>query len=138
MLRRTSLLFALMLVMRAVSQEKPKPENPVPVISGDLGECTADFTVTDTKMKPVYSAKLAVELRYGFGGFRRTNLEIFTNVDSRARVEGLPERSKRPLTFSATFEGRKTAIMVDPEQQCHGKYQAILTDRPVKADDDEE
>jgi hypothetical protein len=112
--------------------------NPVPVISGDLGDCTADFTVTGTKYHPIYNAKLEVEIRYGFGGFRRTTLEIYTNVDGKARVEGLPASSKRPLAFTASFEGRKTVVIVDPEQNCHGTYKAVVTDRPVKTDEDEE
>lgn len=115
-----------------------KTPNPVPVISGDLGECTADFTVTGTKLHPLYNAKLEVEIRYGFGGFRRTTLEIYTNIDGKARVEGLPERSKRPLAFTASYEGRKTVVLVDPEQNCHGTYAAVVTDRPVKTDEDEE
>src|SRR5882762_9942515 len=93
-------LFFCLVMIPAFSQEKPTPENFVPVISGDLGGCSAEFTVTGTKLKPIYKAKLEVELRYGFGGFHRTSLEIYTNVDGKARVEGLPERSKRPLAFT--------------------------------------
>ena len=134
-----SLVFVLacLLVTPVFSQEKPKSENPVPVISGDLGGCTAEFTVTGTKLKPIYKAKVEVELRYGFGGFHRTSLEISTNVDGKARVEGLPERIKRPLSFTVSYEGRKTIVMVDPEAKCHGSYNAIVTDKPVKTDSDE-
>jgi hypothetical protein len=136
MWRHLCLFFCLM-VISASSQEKPKPENFVPVISGDIGSCTAEFTVTGTKLKPIYKAKLEVELRYGFGGFHRTSLEIYTNVNGRARVEGLPERSKRALAFTVSYEGRKTVVMVDPEAKCHGSYNAIVTDNPVKTDGDE-
>jgi hypothetical protein len=125
------------MLIPASSQEKPKPENLVPVISGDLGSCTAEFTVSGTKLKPIYKAKLEVELRYGFGGFHRTSLEIYTNVDGKARVEGLPERSKSPLAFTVSYEGRKTIVMVDSEAKCHGSYNAIVTDKPVKTDGDE-
>lgn len=117
-------------------KQAPKAVSPIPVISGDLGECSADFTVTGTKFHPLYNAKLAVEIRYGFGGFRRTTLEIYTNVDGRARVEGLPASSKRPLAFTASYEGRKTVVIVDPEQNCHGSYKAVVTDRPVKTEED--
>jgi len=137
MLRCFSFLLVLTFPLLALSQSSPqaaKASNPVPVISGDLGECTADFTVTGTKFHPLYNAKLEVEIRYGFGGFRRTSLEIYTNVDGKARVTGLPERSKRPLAFTASYEGRKTVVIVDPEQKCHGAYQAVVTDRPVKND----
>src|SRR4051812_21939005 len=139
MLRSFIFMLLSLLVMPGFSEDKPKSDaksaNPIPVISGDLGGCTADFTVTGTQLHPIYGAKLEVEIRYGFGGFRRTSLEIYTNVDGKARVEGLPERSKNPLSFTASFEGRKTVVMVDPEQKCHGAYQAIVTDRPVKTDE---
>ena len=115
-----------------------QPASPVPVISGDLGDCSADFTVTGTKYHPLYNAKLSVEIRYGFAGVRRTTLEIYTNYEGRARVEGLPASAKKPLAFTASFEGRKTVVIVDPEQNCHGSYQAIVTDRPVKSGDQEQ
>lgn len=130
-------LFACLLCIPAYAQEKPKAENPVPVISGDLGECSADFVVTGTKLKPLYNAKLEVEIRYGFVGMRRTNLEIFTNVDGKARVTGLPERNKRPLAFTASYEGRKTVVIVDPEENCHGTYKAIVSDKAMKTDESE-
>jgi hypothetical protein len=136
MWRSLVLLLACLTMIPAYSRESPKPENQVPVISGDLGGCSAEFTVTGTKLKPIYKAKLEVELRYGFGGFHRTTLEIYTNVDGKARVEGLPERSKRPLAFTVSYEGRKTVVLVDPEEKCHGSYEAIVTDRPVKTDED--
>jgi hypothetical protein len=131
---RASLVPALLLSLAAAAQDsKQKSESEVPVISGDLGSCSADFTVTSTRMKPIYKAKLAVEIRYGFGGFRKTELEIYTNVDGKARVEGLPEKSKRPLSFTATYEGRATAVVVDPAQKCHGTYSAVLSDKVVTA-----
>lgn len=140
MLRCISLLLLLSCPLLVFAQTPPTPtapSSPVPVISGDLGGCSADFKVTGTKDHPLYNAKLEVEIRYGFGGFRRTTLEIYTNVDGKARVEGLPERNKRPLAFTASYEGRKTVVIVDTEQKCHGEYRAIVTDRPVKADEDD-
>ncbi len=128
-------LLALLLLTVAAAQDKPSVANKVPVISGDLGSCSAEFTVTDTKLKPIYNAKLEVELRYGFASLKRTNLEIYTNIDGKARVEGLPESSRRPIAVTASFEGRKTVVVVSPEEKCQGKYQAILTDRPIKSPD---
>jgi len=124
-------LFAALMVTSGYPQEKPKTENPVPVISGDLGSCTADFTVTGTKLKPIYNAKLEVELRYGFAGLRRTTLEIYTNVDGKARITGLPNTNKRPLAFTASYKGRKTVVIVNVEEKCNGAYNAIVTDEPV-------
>jgi hypothetical protein len=145
MLRRPLFLFIICLaVLSSYPQEKPKAESsgaiaerPVPKISADLGECTALFTVTNTKLKPIYNAKIEVEVRYGFGGFRRTSLEIYTNTDGLARVEGLPGQSKRPLAFTVTYEGRKTVVVVDVEEKCNGTYKAILTDKPMKSDEED-
>ena len=132
MYRSFLLLLVTVLVIPVFAEDKPKPENPVPAISGDLGPCTAEFTVSGTKLKPIYNAKLEVELRYGFAGIRRTTLEIYTNVDGKARFTGLPDTNKRPLTFTASYNGRKTVVIVDVEQNCHGTYSAIVTDQPVK------
>jgi hypothetical protein len=138
LLMRSFLLFiAVVIVLPAFAQQKAATENPVPVISGDLGDCSATFTVTNTKMKPIYNAKIDVELRYGFGGFHRTSLEVATNVDGKARVEGLPQRNKRPLAFTASYEGRKTVVLVDVDEQCHGNYSAIVTDKAVKTEDED-
>ncbi len=135
-----NLLLACGLLTSAVAQDQPKPkqENPIPVISGDLGDCTADFTVTNSKLKPLYAAKISVQLKYGFAGLHRTDLEVSTNVDGKARFEGLPTRGRRTLGFTVTYQGRSTAVVVDPDQQCHGSYSAIVTDKPVKADEDTE
>ena len=133
---RCFFLLSLLFTLPSYGQDKQKaPESPIPVISGDLGSCTADFTVTGTRLKPLYNAKLAVELRYGFAGLHRTTLEIYTNVDGKARFTGLPETNKRPLAFTASYKGRKTVVIVDVEQNCHGAYNAIVTDEPVKTDE---
>ncbi|HVZ18318.1 MAG TPA: hypothetical protein VG897_14450, partial [Terriglobales bacterium] len=73
---RSSFAFSLVIFFAlgamVAAQDQPKPaagqENKVPVITGDLGECTADLLVTDVKNKPVYNAKVGVEIKYGFAG----------------------------------------------------------------------
>lgn len=131
-------LFALSALAQSQPQPAPKPENKIPVISADLGDCSADITVTGSKLHPLYKAKIASEIRYGFGGFHRMNLEIYTNTDGQARVEGLPERPRQPLAFVVTYDGRSTTVIVHPIEKCHGSYQAIVTDKPVNTDEDED
>src|SRR4051812_27215274 len=101
-----------------VAQDEPKlpqqPDTNTPVISADLGDCTADITVTGSKLKPIYNAKIATQIKYGFAGFHRLNLEIYTNADGQARFEGLPERPRAPLSFDVTYQGRSTAVIVHP------------------------
>lgn len=119
----------------ALSQTKSQQAaNEVPVISGDVGPCSADFTVTNTSSKPLYKAKIAVEIKHGFAGWHRTNLEIYTNIDGKARVEGLPETNKRPLSFGVSYEGRSTSLVVDTAEKCHGTYTAMVTDKVVAKD----
>ena len=103
----------------------------VPVISGDLGDCSANLRVTDVKDKPVYNAKIGVEIKYGFAGLHRSTLEVYTNIDGRARFEGLPLKSRGPLAFTATYEGRSTTVVVEPRDNCHGSYTAILPNKPL-------
>lgn len=128
-----------------VAQQAPTPSqasiNPIPEIDAELGECTADFYVTDTKMNPLYDAKITTQIKHGFGGFRKLDLEVATNVDGKARVVGLPGKPSEPLTFTADYQGRGTVLLVEPREECHGTFNAIVTDRPVKAwqdEDDEE
>lgn len=127
-------LFLLIIAASAAGfaqESTKKTDNDIPVISGDLGSCSADFTVTTTNSKPIYKAKVTVELRSGFGGFHRTSLEIYTNVDGKARVEGLPSKSKKALSFDVSYEGRGTSVVVDTAQKCQGSYMAMVTDKVV-------
>lgn len=128
------LLILLMFTLPVVAQDDPDKRNDVPVINGDVGPCTADFTVTNTNSKPLYKAKITVAIKHGFGGFRRTSLEIYTNVDGKARFEGLPAKSKAPLSFDVSYEGRATSVVVDTEAKCEGSYTAMVTDKVVEPD----
>ena len=140
MLRFVLLSFVLIsvpLIAQTNSASNATPHTQVPVISADLGPCSAEFTVTSTRGKAIYNAKIAVEVKYGFGGFHKTALEIFTNTDGRARVEGLPVKGKRPLSFDVTYEGRATTVVVDPAQKCNGTYSAIVSDKVVAGDSEQ-
>jgi len=133
---RRGLILLIIVSLSAVcsAQDQPKPDagapGKVPVISGDLGDCTADFRVTDVKDQPISNAKIALEIKYGFGGFHRSTLEIYTNVDGKARFEGLPLKSRGPLNFTATYQGRTTTVVVEPRDKCHGSFTAILPNEP--------
>jgi hypothetical protein len=130
----------ILLVSLAYSQDAPTSKEPVkiPVISGELGECSADLRVTDVKDKPISNAKISLEIKYGFGGFHRSTLEIYTNVDGKARFEGLPQKSRGPLAFVASFAGRTTTVIVEPRDNCHGSYTAILPNEPPPVEKEEE
>lgn len=128
--------FLLLLTPLASAQDKPKPAdaapNPVPVITSDLGgECSAEILVTNVKSKPIYNAKIALEIKYGFGGFHRDTLEVYTNVDGKARFEGLPRKSRGPYAFTASFKDRKNTVVVEPRDNCHGSYTVVLPNEPL-------
>lgn len=108
----------------------PTPaEVQVPVIKGDVGTCTADFTIRDNENKPIYDAKIRVSIRYGFMAQKKTDLEIGTNSDGKARFEGLPDPRKKP---KGPFEyqiraGELTKTVVqDPLVQCDAKFEVVM------------
>jgi hypothetical protein len=99
----------------------------VPVVSAELGPCSADFTVTDSAKKPLYDAKIHVTIVYGFMNKRRQDLKIGTNSDGKARVEGLPDRlKKKPLEFQVSSGSQTKTVTQDPEVNCHASFDVVL------------
>ncbi len=99
----------------------------VPVINGNLGPCTADFTVTDDTNKPLYDAKVRVTIRYGFMNKRKTDLEVGTNSDGKARIEGLPNKIKNPpLEFRVSSNDQSKTVTADPASDCHPSFAVAL------------
>jgi hypothetical protein len=98
----------------------------VPVVDGHIGACSATFTVTDSQKKPVYDAKIDVAVRYGFAGLHKTELQVGTNSDGKARVAGLPERVKKPLEFVITKGSISKTVLVDPSKKCDGTIEVTL------------
>jgi hypothetical protein len=105
-----------------------QPAQPTPdlaVISGRLGPCSADFTVTDADGKPIYAAIVHVRIRYGFMSVKRMDLEVGTNSDGKARVEGLPEKA-RPLTYDVTKDTLKGTVRQDLAANCKATFAVAL------------
>jgi hypothetical protein len=98
----------------------------VPVMKGDLGPCSAEFTVTDATHKPLYDAKISVTIRYGFMNRRRTDLEVGTNGDGKARIEGLPDKVKKPLEFQVRHGQHAKSLAHDPATECHTNIVVVL------------
>jgi len=99
----------------------------VPVIKGDLGPCSADFTVLDSNNKPVYNAKVHVTILYGFMNKRKSDLEIGTNSDGKARLEGLPDKLKKPpLEFKIRGGDLQKSVTQDPATDCHASFNVQL------------
>jgi len=99
----------------------------VPVIKGDLGPCSADFVVTDSNNTPVYDAKVHVIVLYGFMNKRKSDLEIGTNSDGKARIEGLPDKLKKPpLEFKIQGGDLRKSVTQDPATDCHASFNVQL------------
>ena len=114
---------AVMGTLLAVAQQKP-PE--VPVVDAGAGACWVDFSVTKNQ-KPVYNAKIHAQVRYGM--VHKTDVEVGTNYEGKARISGLPEKVRKPpLTFDVRKGNAVTAVSHDPATNCHATYDVALPD----------
>ncbi len=98
----------------------------LPVVDGHLGSCTASFTVTDGQKKPIYDAKIDVTIRYGFLGLHRIELQVGTNSEGKARVAGIPERSKKAFEFRVSKGEAVKTIEYDPSTKCKASFDVVL------------
>jgi hypothetical protein len=99
----------------------------IPVVDGEIGSCKADFHVTDEAGKPIYNAKIDITLKYGFFNVRKTELEIGTNSDGKARIIGLPDSPKKPLVFLIKSGTVTKSVTDDPSTNCSAVYEVVLS-----------
>ena len=109
----------------ALTAAQSSSAQEVPVLKANLGNCSADFTVRGTDARPVYNATIHVRVRYGFMSLKRSDLEIGTNADGKARIEGLPVRAK-PLAYDIRKEMAAAAVMQDVEAMCNASFEVAL------------
>ncbi len=115
------------LVFSAALQAQPH-ESPadVTLMKAALGgSCSADVTVKDAGGKPIVGVSVHVKLRYGFGGVKRADLEVFTSPEGKVRFEGLPDKA-RPMTYDITKDDLKTAVTQDVASTCHATFDVVL------------
>lgn len=108
------------------SQTAPPAQNK---IDGGVGACTADFTVRDGENKPIYNAKISVELRYGFMNMRKNDLQIGTDSDGKAQFTGLPNFPKKPLDFHIKTGTVAKTVTDDPEAKCNASFDVVFAVR---------
>jgi hypothetical protein len=99
----------------------------VPHIDGGVGACTANFTIRDGQNKPIYNAKVSVQLRYGFMNMRKTDLQIGTDSNGKANFTGLPNFPKKPLEFHIKSGTVSKTVSDDPESNCVATFDEVLT-----------
>jgi hypothetical protein len=98
----------------------------VPVVDAGLGSCRADFLVKDSAGKPIFNAKVSLTIKYGFLSKRKTQVEVGTNSDGKARVTGLPSLPKKPLEFFIKSGTVSTTVTDDPETNCNAVFEVTL------------
>ncbi len=114
----------------AVSQANQAAVHQMPVMDGAAGPCSLELTATTLDGKPVYDATIKVHIAYGFGGFRRLDLQAGTNVDGKVKFIGLPSRVHRPpLDFLGSKDQLTGTVTYDPEKECQAKHDIVL-DKP--------
>lgn len=118
------LLILLALLTSALAQT-PDPHS-IPSVDAGISTCTADFTITDTANKPVYSAKVKVHIAYGFASMHKLDLEVGTNIDGKARFTGLPNRIKNGLFFEASEGDRAGNAFDDVSKTCQDQFTIVL------------
>ncbi len=99
----------------------------VPQVDAQIGPCKADFIVKDGAGKPIYNAKISALIRYGFFSMRKTEVEVGTNSDGKARVVGLPESTKKPLEFVIKSGTVSHTVTDDPSATCSAAYDVTLS-----------
>ena len=121
------MVIAIVTLLLASGVQAPAaPSKPaLAVISARLGPCAADFTVTDATSSPVYAATVHVRIRYGFLGLKRMDLEVGTDSDGKARVEGLPASAK-PLVYDISSADKKTTVEQILATRCQATYAVAL------------
>lgn len=125
---RLVFLFVAALVLGAPAlPAQTIPEKIPPTrIDADLGPCSALINVTDIVSKPVYNAKVSVRIQYGFMGIKKLDLESFTSAAGQVLFIGLPEVSKKPLTFRVGKDEKTAIVIYDPKNSCQATLTALL------------
>jgi hypothetical protein len=103
--------------------QAPAPE--VPVLKAGLGSCTVDFTVKNASGAPIQAAEIHVRIKYGAMGFKRMDLDLSTNADGKARIEGLPDKAK-PFSYDIQKDGRKAIVVHDVSKVCRATHEVEL------------
>ena len=123
-------LLACALSAAAFAQSNQPPTSTtdqIPVIDGDAGSCSVEFTITTADGKPVAAATVKVHIAYGFGGFHKLDLQAGTNSDGKVKFTGLPSRVRRStLEFEASKDLLAGTATLDPAKECRGKREIKL------------
>lgn len=113
----------------ALAADTPNPHE-VPGVDGGLGPCSVEFTAKDASGAPLYNAKIRVHIATGFLGVKKTDLEVGTNVDGKARFTGLPDKTKFPLEFNAQQGELAATFTYTPSKGCTPQQETMNLKKP--------
>ncbi len=120
-LHSASLALVWFCLARSFAQTEPAnvpPAPVVPVVKAGSGPCTADFLVRDASGKGVYDARITMHVEWGFLGLRKLDLSTNTNSQGQARIEGLPDKPRKPAEFKVAYAGETKTVPYDPFAHC--------------------
>lgn len=95
-------------------------------ISAELGSCSALITVTGADSKPVYNAKVATRVHYGFMGVKKLDLETFTSAGGQVKIVGLPEVLKKPVFIYISKDDKFASVEFTPDVHCRADFSVQL------------
>ena len=129
--RSRCLLLLAALALFSAMQKPPtaqaKPGNDVPMMDGEAGPCSVEFTVTDAEGKPILNALINVHIAYGFAGVRKLDTGVYTNAEGKGKIIGLPAKvHKPPLEFRATKDDLIGVASVNPAGECQAKHSIVM------------
>ena len=132
MVRKIGCFLLLMVAFSAtfaLAADTPNPHE-VPGVDGGLGTCSIEFTAKNASGAPLYNAKIRVHIATGFLGVKKTDLEVGTNVDGKARFTGLPNKTKFPLEFNAQQGELAATFTYTPTKECTPQQETINLKKP--------
>jgi hypothetical protein len=103
-------------------------QSPNPyLMDGGAGPCSVDLNVTDDAAKPVASAMISVHVAYGFGGFHKLDMSVYTSPEGKAKFVGLPAKVKNPpLEFHASKDKLVGVATMNPAVECQAKHDIVM------------
>jgi len=123
--------FLLCFITSAVhAADEAAGPHSIPSVDAGIGSCSVVLTVRDESSAPVYAAKVRVHIAYGFAGAHKMDLEAGTNVDGKARFDGLPDRVKQALHFEASKDDREGSAFYNPSENCKAEHEIVIRKTP--------
>lgn len=102
-------------------------------MDGEAGPCSIEFTVTDTSGKPISTALISVHVAYGFGGFHKLDMSVYSSPEGKAKFIGIPARVKNPpLEFHATKDQLVGVANMNPATECQARHDIVMDTAKAK------